>query len=476
MTGDEAWKVGQRTFYELIFGGNPHMMRHVRLTTLVALFVVISAVAAAAAPFAYITNSGNGSVSLIDLAGNQVLPSTIGVGASPFGVAISQDGSRVYVSNLVSGTVSVISTLTDPPSVIGTITTGGFPFGVAVNPAGTLLYVARSGNGTVGVYSTSSPYSQVGSLIPVGMVPRGVAVSPDGRYVVVGTGSGSTFAAVIDTLNGNSVDTISNGGAISGGFGVAISPDGTRAYVARQTLDIVAVIDLTTDPAGELTPLTVGDGPIGVALNADGTRLYASNSFEDSVSIIDLGGTGSTQVILVGDNPHGVSLNAAGDRLYVVNRGNAGAGTVSIVNLGTNPPSVETVSVGSLPMSLGTFIHHPSVQYALTWVRPTNGSTTGVNAGSTVPVRWSVTDANGTAISDLSVVKEITSAACASGSSIASASTRVRANSTGGSDLRYNTDHFMFNWKTDKAWAGSCRQLIVQLDDGSSHSLTFQFR
>jgi len=110
-----------------------------------------------------------------------------------------------------------------------------------------------------------------------------------------------------------------------------------------------------------------------------------------------------------------------------------------------------------------------SVRYAFAWQRPTNSPAISVNAGSTVPVRWTITNANGAAISDLGVVTEITSAPCPSGA-------RIRASSAGNSDLRYNTDHFVFNWKTEKAWAGSCRDLIVQLNDGSSHSLTFQFR
>ena len=31
-------------------------------------------------------------------------------------------------------------------------------------------------------------------------------------------------------------------------------------------------------------------------------------------------------------------------------------------------------------------------------------------------------------------------------------------------------------WKTDKAWAGSCGALVIQLDDGKEHMAYFQFR
>jgi extracellular elastinolytic metalloproteinase len=31
-------------------------------------------------------------------------------------------------------------------------------------------------------------------------------------------------------------------------------------------------------------------------------------------------------------------------------------------------------------------------------------------------------------------------------------------------------------WKTQKAWAGTCRQLIIRLDDGTDHIANFKFK
>jgi microsomal dipeptidase-like Zn-dependent dipeptidase len=49
---------------------------------------------------------------------------------------------------------------------------------------------------------------------------------------------------------------------------------------------------------------------------------------------------------------------------------------------------------------------------------------------------------------------------------------------TGGGQLTYDasTGYYQFNWKTEKAWAGSCRRLLVRLDDGSTHSADFLLR
>jgi len=30
-------------------------------------------------------------------------------------------------------------------------------------------------------------------------------------------------------------------------------------------------------------------------------------------------------------------------------------------------------------------------------------------------------------------------------------------------------------WKTEKKWAGSCREFVLKLDDGSLHTARFEF-
>ena len=49
---------------------------------------------------------------------------------------------------------------------------------------------------------------------------------------------------------------------------------------------------------------------------------------------------------------------------------------------------------------------------------------------------------------------------------------------TGGSALTYDpaTDTYTYVWKTDKAWAGTCRQLVVQLVDGTFHLASFRMK
>ncbi len=94
-----------------------------------------------AGPYAYITNSGNGTVSVIDTATNDIT-ATVKVGNHPWGVAVSSDRKKVYVTNVYSNGVSVIDTATN--TVKATMNGFNEPWGVAVSPDGKTVYVANS--------------------------------------------------------------------------------------------------------------------------------------------------------------------------------------------------------------------------------------------------------------------------------------------------------------------------------------------
>jgi YVTN family beta-propeller protein len=96
---------------------------------------------AEAAPFAYITNQNNGTVSVIDTGTNPPsVVATVTVGGAPAGVAVTPDGKHVYVTD-AGNTVSVIETTGN--AVMATITAGLDQFGVAVTPDGKRVYVAN---------------------------------------------------------------------------------------------------------------------------------------------------------------------------------------------------------------------------------------------------------------------------------------------------------------------------------------------
>ncbi|MHC8361796.1 YVTN family beta-propeller repeat protein [Pseudomonas sp. LS2P72] len=267
---------------------------------------------------AYVCNQGSDTVSVIDIATHRVL-TDITVGKSPAGVAVSPDGTRVYVCNSVSNTVSVIDTATD--QVLTNISVGFNAIGIAFSPDGTRAYVGNMGSTTVSVIDTAT--YQVLTNIPVGNYSYGIAVSPDGTRAYV-SNQGSTTVWVIDTATYHVLTTIQVGDRP---HGLAFSPDGTRVYVCNWVSNTVSVIDTATH---RVTHIPVGMNPNEIAFSPDGTRAYVSILFNNMVSVID---TATYQVLTnipVGKYPMGIAVSPEGSRAYVCN---FNSNTVSVIGV-----------------------------------------------------------------------------------------------------------------------------------------------
>jgi hypothetical protein len=46
----------------------------------------------------------------------------------------------------------------------------------------------------------------------------------------------------------------------------------------------------------------------------------------------------------------------------------------------------------------------------------------------------------------------------------------------GGSSLSFSGDQYNYVWKTENSWAGTCRQLVLTLNDGTVHTANFKFK
>ena len=151
--------------------------------------------------FVWSVNPDNNSVSVFFVAqdANKKI-AEIPVGKEPWCVAIKQrqhghDGDReakkhddddddikVYVTNMVSGTVSVIDSR--KKKVVDTIRVGAEPFGCALTPDGKMLYVANQSSETVSVIDTERDHV-VDTIRQVGTKPHGIAITADGKKVYV---------------------------------------------------------------------------------------------------------------------------------------------------------------------------------------------------------------------------------------------------------------------------------------------------
>ncbi|MGH9817155.1 MAG: PxKF domain-containing protein, partial [Candidatus Acidiferrales bacterium] len=149
--------------------------------------------------------------------------------------------------------------------------------------------------------------------------------------------------------------------------------------------------------------------------------------------------------------------------------------------------AVNTASVGAKQFTVNSrdvagntasATHNYSVHYAFSGFANPIGPMPMVNvanAGRTVPVKYSLQDANGALISDLASFVSLMSGPVACNAT-APGVLAEETDAAGSTTMRYTGNEFHYNWKTDKSWAGTCRALQLTLSDGAQHWAMFQFK
>jgi YVTN family beta-propeller protein len=103
----------------------------------------------------------------------------IAVGLEPRCVVVHPNDEVAYVTNGISGTVSVVDLVRGV--VVTEVPTGAEPRGCALTPNGSLLYVANHTEGTVSIFITSNPLSPIpAGAVPVGRNPMALAITNNG--------------------------------------------------------------------------------------------------------------------------------------------------------------------------------------------------------------------------------------------------------------------------------------------------------
>jgi YVTN family beta-propeller protein len=131
-----------------------------------------------------VVNREANSVSIIrvkNMQGNDIATkiAEIGVGEEPRCVAIHPSDQVAYVTNGISGTVSVVNLA--QRRVVATIKGFTEPRGCALTPNGTLLYVANHTEGTVSILFTGNPLNPIPvGAVQVGGRPTAIAITNDG--------------------------------------------------------------------------------------------------------------------------------------------------------------------------------------------------------------------------------------------------------------------------------------------------------
>lgn len=201
---------------------------------------------------------------------------------------------------------------------------------------------------------------------------NGIAITPDRQTAYVN--SVSDVLAINTNINMITATVPIPAGAE--GYGVAISPDGTKAYaVVAFNADVVNVIDVATNTITATITLPLGSEAFGVAITPDGTKGYVtcrvgSGSIGNVVVFNTATNTVIGSPITVGATPQGIAITPDGTLVYVANRR---SGDVSVISTATNTVIATIPLETSGPASLFGIAITPNGSKAYITTGPNTG-------------------------------------------------------------------------------------------------------
>jgi YVTN family beta-propeller protein len=179
---------------------------------------------------AFVTNQHARTIGIVDTR-THTQTDAIPVDGDPFRVAVGPEGQRIYATTNAGSLIQI-----DPETrtVVWTLGLGGNLNGLAITADGSRVYVGDVGGKVYEVDATG----EVTRIFAVPGEPQGLALSSDGEELYV-AGEGGEFI-VIDLDSGSEKARTQLG---AGGFGIAITPDQAQVWVTVPTKGQIIVLD-----------------------------------------------------------------------------------------------------------------------------------------------------------------------------------------------------------------------------------------
>ncbi len=324
------------------------------------LFLLASSLQAATL---IVANKSEATVSLVDLASGKVV-ATLPVGTGPHEVAVSRDGRLALVANYGTGEKPGSTlTLIDVPGakVVRTIDLGEYrkPHGMVWIGAGRALVTSEASKALLEVDTEAG---RVVRALTTGQdISHMVAVTPDGsRAFVANIGSGGITA--FDLKEGKKLADVPTA---AGSEGITVTPDGKQVWVTNRAADSVSVVDAATLKI--VKTFEAPSFPIRAEVTPDGKRVLVSLAKSGDVAVFSTSGLtlerripleappaadrGGRLLADFGDSsvPIGIEIAPDGKRAYVAH---ANADQISIVDL-AEWKKVGSLTAGKEPDGMG---------------------------------------------------------------------------------------------------------------------------
>ena len=220
------------------------------------------------------------------------------VGGAPVSIAV--DSHRAYVANSADGTVSIIDGNSD--KVVATVPVGARPYSIAANPVTGVVYVSHTfSDKTTALDGATHAVTQ----LTTGSIDLIAVDSAANIAYLLGYEGGS-----VGILDGSS-NSLRRAEAGKHAWGMTLNEATHTLYVARMGMASVIAIH---GAASSILP--AGHTPCAIAVNPTTDAIYVANYADGTVSILD----GNNATIAVGVRPQAVAVDPVRNLAYVANR------------------------------------------------------------------------------------------------------------------------------------------------------------
>lgn len=245
--------------------------------------------------------AGN-SITVIDLVERSVKATfDLGTHTGPHGMTLSHDGKLLWATSETPQAILEIDTASG--KILHVWNTNQVRSHMIVTtPDESKFYVTNTVSGSVSVVNRKSGEVKV---LATGPGTEGIAISPDGKEVWAASRLDGKIE-VISTATDSIVATFASGGKEP--KRLAFTPDGKQVWVTNSRSDQTTVFDAH---ARELiAALTMSKAPSGIYFSADGRSAYVTNANANQLTFVEVASRKIAQVMPIGTDPDGVAWSS----------------------------------------------------------------------------------------------------------------------------------------------------------------------
>ena len=288
-----------------------------------------------ARPLAFVINSGDASISLVDT-GTQQEVRRVPVLREPHHMALTPDGRSLLVGDTAGNAIFFLDPQTGATQRQATISD---PYQLQFSPDGKWLVVAALARNQVDIYDAAT--LTLAHRIPASSMPSHINYAPDSSVAYIslqGTNAlmavdlrsgavlwkapvgrtpagvlwlngkllvgimGADYVAVVDPATGAVERRVTTA---RGAHNLFVSPDGRTLYVCNRVDGSISVLDPRT--LAVRSRIAMSGGPDDLDFAPDG-KIWVTRRWAHSVAVLDPA-TGQYSTFETGRSPHGIWLN-----------------------------------------------------------------------------------------------------------------------------------------------------------------------